>query len=139
MNSIANIDTEFEAAVPVIIVGGGACGLVAALTLADAGIDSLVLERDALPSGSTALSSGMIPACATYLQRTAGVEDSVEILIHDIQAKAKGQADPAVVRAVAEVSGPTVEWLIADHGIALTLVDGFLYPGFSALRMHAPP
>ena len=112
MNSATNIDTEFEAAVPVIIVGGGACGLVAALTLADAGINSLVLERDALPSGSTALSSGMIPACATNLQRTAGVKDSVEILIHDIQAKAKGQADPAVVRAVAEVSGPTVEWLI---------------------------
>ena len=139
MNSVANIDTEFKAAVPVIIVGGGACGLVAALTLADAGIGSLVLERDALPSGSTALSSGMIPACATHLQRAAGVEDSVEMLIHDIQAKAKNQADPAVVRAVAEVSGPTVEWLIADHGIALTLVDGFLYPGFSALRMHAPP
>ena len=75
MNSVANIGTEFEAAVPVIIVGGGACGLVAALTLADAGIDSLVLERDALPSGSTALSSGMIPACATHLQRTAGVKD----------------------------------------------------------------
>ena len=139
MNSATKIDTEFEAAVPVIIVGGGACGLVAALTLADAGINSLVLERDALPSGSTALSSGMIPACATNLQRTAGVKDSVEILIHDIQAKAKGQADPAVVRAVAEVSGPTVEWLITDHGIELTLVDGFLYPGFSALRMHAPP
>jgi fumarate reductase flavoprotein subunit len=32
-----------------------------------------------------------------------------------------------------------VEWLVARHGVELTLVDGFLYPGFSALRMHAPP
>lgn len=130
---------QFEAEVPVAIIGGGACGLVAALTLADAGIAPLVLERDALPSGSTGLSSGMIPACGTPQQRAIGVEDSVEMLVHDIQAKAKGQADPAIAHAVATASGPTVEWLVDRHGVELTLVGGFLYPGFSALRMHAPP
>ena len=130
---------QFDAQVPVAIIGGGACGLVAALTLADAGIAPLVLERDPMPSGSTGLSSGMIPACGTAMQRAAGVEDTVDMLVHDIQAKAKGQADPAVVRAVAAASGPTVDWLVARHGVELTLVGGFLYPGFSALRMHAPP
>ncbi|MFS2055557.1 FAD-dependent oxidoreductase, partial [Variovorax sp. CT11-76] len=52
---------EAEVRVPVAIVGGGACGLTAALMLADAGVDCVVLERDALPSGSSALSSGFIP------------------------------------------------------------------------------
>ncbi|MDA1101485.1 MAG: FAD-dependent oxidoreductase [Proteobacteria bacterium] len=130
---------RFEVQVPVAIIGGGACGLVAALTLADAGIPPLVLERDSMPTGSTGLSSGMIPACGTSMQRAEGVEDSVVALVHDIQAKAKGQADPDIVQAVAAASGPTVEWLVARHGIELTLVGGFLYPGFSALRMHAPP
>ena len=102
-------DRIFDIEVPVAIVGGGACGLVAALTLADAGITPLVLERDAQPTGSTGLSSGMIPACGTHLQRAEGVEDTVKMLVHDIQAKAKGQADPAVVTAVAKASGPTVE------------------------------
>ncbi|MDP6564446.1 MAG: FAD-dependent oxidoreductase [Alphaproteobacteria bacterium] len=129
----------FATTVPVAIVGGGACGLVAALTLADTGIAPLVLERDATPSGSTGLSSGMIPACGTRMQRAEGVEDSVDLLVRDVQAKAKGQADPAIVEAVAAVSGPTIEWLVDRHGIELTLVGGFLYPGFSALRMHAPP
>ena len=129
----------FEAEVPVAVIGGGACGLVAALTLADAGIAALVLERDATPSGSTGLSSGMIPACGTIMQREQGVEDNAEMLIQDIQAKAKGQANDQVVRAVATASGPTVEWLAAEHDVELTLVGGFLYPGFSALRMHAPP
>ena len=52
---------EADVHVPVAIVGGGACGLTAALMLADAGVECVVLERDALPSGSTALSSGFIP------------------------------------------------------------------------------
>ena len=48
--------------VPVVIVGAGACGLTAALSLARQNIETLVLERDAQPQGSTALSSGFIPA-----------------------------------------------------------------------------
>jgi fumarate reductase flavoprotein subunit len=43
--------------VTVAIVGAGACGLTAALLLRDAGVDCVVLERDAAPSGSTALYS----------------------------------------------------------------------------------
>ncbi|MEO5669952.1 MAG: FAD-dependent oxidoreductase, partial [Ramlibacter sp.] len=54
--------------VPVAIVGAGACGLTAALMLADAGVECVVLERDASPSGSTALSSGFIPAAGTRVQ-----------------------------------------------------------------------
>ena len=53
---------DFTAKIAVVVIGGGACGLIAALTLHDAGIACVVLERDALPSGSTALSSGFIPA-----------------------------------------------------------------------------
>ena len=51
--------------VPVAIVGAGACGLTATLMLRDAGIDCALLERDAQPLGSTALSSGFIPAAGT--------------------------------------------------------------------------
>lgn len=130
---------DFAFDVPVVIVGAGACGLVAALTLKDAGIDPLVIERDPVPQGSTALSSGMIPAAGTRLQREKGVEDDVETLVDDLIRKAKGENDPAVVRAVAEASGPTIDWLTGEKGIELTLVEGFLYPGHSALRMHAPP
>ncbi len=37
---------------PVAIVGSGACGLTAAIALRDAGIDCVLLERDATPQGS---------------------------------------------------------------------------------------
>ena len=125
--------------VPVVVVGAGACGLVAALAARDAGADVLVLERDATPSGSTALSSGFIPACATRYQRAAGVEDSPECMATDVQRKNHGQADARLVEALCRASGPAIEWLADAHGLAFELVQGFLYPGHSALRMHAMP
>ena len=123
--------------VPVVIIGGGACGMVAALTLADAGVECVVLERDALPQGSTALSSGFIPACGTRWQRDLGVADSVELLAEDIEHKNHHGSDAVVTRAVCAASGPTLEWLADAHGIAFHVLEGFLYPGHSVARMHA--
>lgn len=129
----------FDLTVPVVIVGGGACGMVAALAAADRGAEVIVLERDTLPRGSTALSSGMIPACGTKAQDAKGIDDLPEVMAADIQKKARGEADPAVVEAVCSASGSAIDWLIDRHGVELTLVEGFVYPGHSCLRMHAPP
>lgn len=122
--------------VQVVIIGAGACGLTAALAARDAGAEVLVLERDASPSGSTALSSGFIPAAPTRLQRAA---DSAEQMAADIQRKNHGEADPRIVNAVCRASGPTIEWLADRHGIPFQLVEGFLYPGHSVERMHCVP
>lgn len=125
--------------VPVAIVGAGACGLVAAITLRDAGVDCVVLERDAQPAGSTALSSGFIPAPGTATQRAAGVEDSAALFARDIQAKAHGTAAPHLVEAFATQIGPALDALHTRHGIEFIVLDGFLYPGHSVRRMHAVP
>ena len=131
---------EADAHVSVAIVGGGACGLTAALMLGDAGVDCVVLERDALPGGSTALSSGFSPAPGTRTQRAHGVtDDSPARFAADIQAKAHGRAAPVLVEAYADAIGPALDALQARHGLEWTLLDGFLYPGHSVHRMHALP
>ncbi|MGF6351128.1 FAD-dependent oxidoreductase [Variovorax sp. W2I14] len=131
---------EADAHVSVAIVGGGACGLTAALMLADAGVECVVLERDALPSGSTALSSGFIPAPGTRTQRAHGVhDDNAERFAADIQTKAHGRAAPALVEAYAGSIGPALDALQERHGLKWMLLDGFLYPGHSVHRMHALP
>jgi fumarate reductase flavoprotein subunit len=130
---------HFPFTVPVLIVGAGACGLSAALAVRDLGLEPLVLERDARPSGNTALSSGMIPACATRFQRAKNILDNAEIMTADIQGKNHGVANRDLVFKVASLSGGTVEWLADSHGVPFELVDGFLYPGHSKVRMHAPP
>ncbi|MBI3368412.1 MAG: FAD-dependent oxidoreductase [Burkholderiales bacterium] len=126
--------------VPVAIVGAGACGLTAAIFLREAGIDCVLLERDATPQGSTALSSGFIPAPATRVQCAAGVtDDSPARFAADIQAKAKGTAAPHLVTAYSEAIGPAIDALQAQHGLAFELLDGFVYPGHSLRRMHTLP
>ena len=129
---------HFEITVPVV-VGAGACGLIAAMAAQEAGAEVLVLERDSVPFGSTGLSSGMIPAAGTLAQQRKGVEDTPELLISDIMGKSRGTARTDLVDALAHASGPTIDWLSEERGVPLELVEGFLYPGTSRMRMHAPP
>jgi len=130
---------RFDTEVPLLIVGAGAAGLCAALAAKEAGVDPVVVERDAVPSGSTALSAGLIPAAGTRFQRAKGVADSSELFAADIQRKAHNEADPAVVEAVTSGAGPLVEWLADRYGLPFDVVDNFNYPGHSALRMHGLP
>ena len=135
----AAADENLHAHVPVLIVGAGAAGLCAALAAKEAGVEAVVVERDAVPLGSTALSAGLIPAAGTRFQRAKGIADSPLLLAADIQRKAKGEADPAVVEAVAQGAAPLVEWLAERHGLPFEMVDNFNYPGHSAMRMHGLP
>ena len=123
--------------VPVAIVGAGACGLVSALSLRNAGIDCVVLERDAVPSGSTALSSGLIPACGTRMQRALGISDSVDLFSSDIAGKTHGTAAPHLVRAYTSAVGPAIDMLAERHGLDFHVQEGFLFPSHSVLRMHS--
>ena len=130
---------EVDARVSLLIIGAGAAGLCAALAAKEAGIEPVVIERDAVPSGSTALSAGLIPAAGTCFQRDKGIEDGPALFSADIQRKAHDEADPTVVEAVARDAGPTVEWLAKCYGFPFDVVDNFNYPGHSALRMHGLP
>ena len=124
--------------VPVAIVGAGACGLMAAIALRDAGVDCLMLERDAQPRGSTALSSGFVPAAGTQAQAAQGIADTLEQFVSDIQAKAGGTAASHLVLAYARSVAPALDRL-GKHGLAFSVLDNFLYPGHTAHRMHTLP
>ena len=132
-------EARFEWSVPVAVVGAGGCGLCAGLAARQAGAEVLVLERDAAPIGTTGMSTGLIPAAGSRMQREKGIEDSPELFADDILAKARQQTDADVVLALARESARTVEWLAGECGVALSLVDSFLYSGHSVKRMHGSP
>lgn len=139
MNILYDAPSAFIAHADVLVIGAGACGLCAALAARDAGAEVVVLERDPSPMGTTAMSTGLIPAAGTADQRRQGIDDSADIFAADILAKAKNETDPDLVHHLARESAGTLAWLSGDHNIPLTLVDGFLYPGHTNRRMYGTP
>ena len=130
---------EADLEVDTLIIGAGCAGLVAALAAHEAGRDVLVLERDALPSGSTALSAGLIPAAGTAQQKASEITDTPELFASDIMRKADGEPDPQLVKALTDSSGEVIAWLTDTHNLPFTLVDDFDYPGHTHRRMHGLP
>jgi len=130
---------NFEFSYPVVIIGGGGTGLCAALAASDGGADVLILEREKSLLGTTAMSTGLIPASGTKDQKERGIDDNPERFFSDIMGKTKGQTDEQVVRTLAMESADTVNWLRHKHNINLNLIDDFLYPGHTAMRMYGMP
>ena len=136
---VAPPPARFDLSVEVLGIGAGACGMVAGLSATEVGAEVLLIEADAVPRGSTALSAGLIPAAGTRWQRAAGIADDAQLFAADIQRKAKGENDPALVQALAAGAAEAVEWLAERHGLPFSLVDDFDYPGHSRRRMHGLP
>jgi 3-oxosteroid 1-dehydrogenase len=75
--------TTWDDTVEVVIVGSGGGGMAAALAAADAGASTLVLEKQALVGGSTAMSGGVVWVPDNPVMRADGVADSyVDAMAH---------------------------------------------------------
>ena len=130
---------SFDVFASVVVIGAGACGLTAALNAASKGADVLVLEQDDIPAGSTALSSGFIPAAGTRFQTALGIDDDPALFARDIMAKADGLANEELAGIASTQAGQALEWLADNCGLEWVVIDDFLYPGHSRHRMHAVP
>ncbi len=130
-----------ETDVDVVVAGAGAAGLAAALSAADAGLSVVLLEASETfrTGNNTSMSTSMIPSAGSRWQAELGIEDSAELLYVDTMKKTKGQADPAVARALADVSVALGEWLADDCGVPLELVTDVWFPGHSRLRHLCVP
>ncbi len=96
----------------VVVVGGGAAGLSAAIEAADAGAKVALLEKMPMVGGSTVLSGGIVYSTGSSILKGAGIDDSVDALVAYWSGRAEGAADEAKLRFVAERSGANVDWLV---------------------------
>ena len=129
----------FDLETETLIIGAGACGMVAALSAAELGREVLVIEADPLPSGSTALSAGLIPAAGTKIQQRTGIEDNAKLFAEDIQSKAHGENEQALVDLLTENAAEVIHWLSDRHDLPFSVVTDFDYPGHCRRRMHGLP
>jgi len=131
-------DISWDVETDVAVVGGGACGMIAALAAEERGAEVLLLEKEKKVGGNTSLSQGMIPAAGTRFQKAAGIDDSPELMAEDIFKKNNYESDREITLHLCRESKNLVEWLVDSVGIHLDIVTDFIYPGHSKHRIHAP-
>ena len=105
----------------VLVIGGGLAGFAAALELAEAGRDVLILEKLARTGGSSAMSGGCLAFAGTDLQRASGIEDSSELLFDDLREVGQLDNDETLVRVYVEHQLETYEWL-RERGVVFSPV-----------------
>lgn len=126
---------------PDLVVAGAGGGLCAALRAAQLGLDVLVVEVSEHFSrgNNTSMSTAMIPGVGSRYQRARGIEDSVELFVHDVEVKTRGTGDARLAAALAGVSAELVEWMADELGVPIELMTDMHYPGHSVDRCHTIP
>ena len=120
----------------VIVVGGGGAGLAAAAEAARIGRRVVVVEKNPELGGSTRLAVGLLMAAGTALQRRAGVADSKERYLAELNdiAQAQGITTGAEQRRLlAENSAETVDFL---ESIGVDFIGPLAQPPFKTKRFH---
>ncbi len=120
----------------VIVIGGGAGGLSAALCAAEKGLRVLLLEKEPHLGGDTLRSGGYFNAVDPELQDALGIKDSFEFFEFQVLKSGKGFNDPEVVRAYTRGCTESLYWL-KKHGVkfapSVTHIYGGAWP-----RSHRP-
>jgi fumarate reductase flavoprotein subunit len=129
---------DFDWKLDLLAIGGGGCGLAAAIAAHDAGLEAAVVEKLDRPGGNTALSTGSVPGAGSRFQRAAGIEDSAERMIADYEALAGTHDMMPVMRRLARDSAGLVEWLVDAVGARLSIITDYKHVGHSVPRLHAP-
>jgi fumarate reductase flavoprotein subunit len=130
---------EDRIAVDVLVVGAGACGLIAALRAAQGGATVAVLEKLDRFAGNTMLSCGSIPAAGTRMQREAGIADDIETMIADIERVAGPHDAAHLTRTIVQRSAELVEWLVDYCGVEVKLYTNYKHVGHTIPRLHTQP
>lgn len=105
--------TEYvQATADIVVIGGGAAGLSAAIEAAQAGKQVVLLEKQAALGGSTSYSGGAVMRNATAEEAAQGNALKDDELVAYFMHESDNTADEEWVRYVVEQSGPANEWLI---------------------------
>ena len=116
-----------EHVVDLLVVGSGGGGLAAALAAKDAGLDVLVVEKESLIGGSTAMSGGMLWVPDNTLMRAKGIGDSFDNAMTYMDSVI-GEPTPATSLARRRAfirGGNDVIRLLRDRGVRLVYSDGY--------------
>jgi urocanate reductase len=115
----------------VIVIGSGGAGLAAAVTSAQNGAKTVILEKMDIIGGNTRITGGAFNAVDPVEQKKKGIEDSVEKHAEQTLKGGDYRANPELVKQFAQSAPQTLQWL-KDCGVEFApgvyQVYGGLYP-----------
>lgn len=120
-----------------VIIGSGAASVTAALVMKEAGKSALIIEKERVFGGSTALSGGVIWIPNNPVQQAAGVPDSIEDarVYLDACAGPESKGSNRARRDAFLAQGPRAIAFLQDHGLAMLHAENYScyhendYPG----------
>ena len=119
--------TDWDKSVDLLIVGSGGGGMVAALAALDAGLEPLIVEKQALIGGATGMSGGMVWLPNNPLMRAEGVPDSHEdgLAYFDDVVGDIGEASSPARREVFLTAGNEMINFLVRKGVRLVRCPGY--------------
>ncbi|KAF4647507.1 hypothetical protein FOL46_004151, partial [Perkinsus olseni] len=115
-----------------IVVGGGLAGFSACNTILENGGSVLLLDKSAFCGGNSSKATSGINGSCTKTQKRLGVKDSNEQFEFDCMKG--GSKNPQLIKTMVEASGPSVEWLMDNFDLDLSLLARM--GGHSVERTH---
>lgn len=111
-SAVADEAAAFDREVDVLIVGGGGTGVAAAVEAAEAGAETLVVEKSGVMGGSTITSGGMLHVPGTDEQKEYADcdDDSAELLFEYYMGVGGDLVDEDLVRDMAFSAYDEYEW-----------------------------
>jgi fumarate reductase flavoprotein subunit len=116
----------------VAVVGSGATGMAAAVTLAEGGAKVVVFEKQRSLGGTSNFFQGTF-AVESAMQRERYIDYTRDQAFKNIMDYSHWWANPRLVRAIVNESGPTISWL-QEQGIVF--VDATINMPDSPLTYH---
>lgn len=95
----------------VVVVGGGSAGASAALSAEQAGLSVILLEKNAMIGGHTALSGGLSIVTGSKIQKDLGVtNDTPEACYEDMFINGGEKSVPELLKLYCENMGESTDW-----------------------------
>lgn len=131
-------DIKWDLEADVVVLGSGGAALTAAIAAKDHGAsDVVILERNGMVGGTTAMSGGMLWIPGNHHQLAEGIEDDDEDIVAYLDAAAPGQLDPDTLMAFMENGPEMIRYL--EENTPVRLVSFSDFPDYQPYLPGAKP
>ena len=100
----------------VVVIGGGAAGMMSAFYTAKEGYKVVLVEKTPMVGGASAMAGGSLTATNSQWQKEAGYEDSSEMLKERLLEAGHNKNHLPSVELFTSFIGPNFDWIVSEEG-----------------------